>query len=105
MLQPYRRDLIAAFGMVTLWTATTLAGPFLVRYGIDHGLKKDDGGALDAAVIGYVVVAIVSYVTYRFQVQLISPDRRVVPPRPAGAGVRPPAAPVDAVLRPREGRA
>ena len=35
MLQPYRRDLIAALGMVTLWTATTLAGPFLVRHGID----------------------------------------------------------------------
>jgi ATP-binding cassette subfamily B protein len=72
MLRPYRRDLVGALAMVTLWTATTLAGPFLVRYGIDHGIKRDDAGALDAAVVGYVVVAALSYITYRFQVKLIS---------------------------------
>jgi ATP-binding cassette, subfamily B, bacterial len=72
MLRPYRRDLAGALGMVTLWTATTLAGPFLVRHGIDQGIKRDDAGALDAAVIGYVVVAVISYITYRFQVKLIS---------------------------------
>ncbi len=72
MLRPYRRDLIAALGMVTLWTATTLAGPFLVRHGIDQGIKKKDAGALDAAVMGYVLVAVISYITYRFQVKLIS---------------------------------
>ena len=55
-----------------LWTATTLAGPFLVRHGIDRGIKRHDAGALDAAVIGYVVVAVLAYVTYRAQVMLIS---------------------------------
>lgn len=72
MLRPYRRDMVVALSMVVLWTATTLAGPFLVRHGIDRGIKRRDGGALDAAVIGYVVVAAISYVTYRFQVLLIS---------------------------------
>ena len=72
MLRPYRRQCFFALGMVILWTATTLAGPFLVRHGIDHGIKVGDAGALDAAVIGYVVVAAISYVTYRFQVRLIS---------------------------------
>ena len=72
MLRPYRRATTAALLMVVLWTATTLAGPFLVRYGIDHGIKAGDGGALDVAVIGYIAVAAVSYVTYRFQVLLIS---------------------------------
>jgi ATP-binding cassette subfamily B protein len=72
MLRPYRRQCVIALGMVTVWTATTLAGPFLVRYGIDHGIKADDPGALNAAVAGYVAVAITSYVAYRFQVQLIS---------------------------------
>jgi ATP-binding cassette subfamily B protein len=57
---------------VVLWTATTLAGPFLVRYGIDHGIKADDGGALDRAVLGYIAVAALSYVTFRYQVLLIS---------------------------------
>jgi ATP-binding cassette, subfamily B, bacterial len=72
MLRPYRRQYIIALGMVIVWTATTLAGPFLVRYGIDHGIKADDGGALNAAVVGYVAVAALSYVAYRFQVLLIS---------------------------------
>lgn len=72
MLAPYRRDMVVALAMVVLWTATTLAGPFLVRYGIDHGIKAGDPGALDAAVVGYIAVAIVSYVTFRFQVLLIS---------------------------------
>jgi ATP-binding cassette, subfamily B, bacterial len=72
MLRPYRRDTFLALGMVVLWTATTLAGPFLVRHGIDHGIKAGDGGALDAAVMAYIVVAAISYVTYRFQVLLIS---------------------------------
>ena len=72
MLAPYRRDMVVALAMVVLWTATTLAGPFLVRYGIDHGIKAGDPGGLDAAVVGYIAVAIVSYVTFRFQVLLIS---------------------------------
>src|SRR3546814_15894912 len=72
MLRPYRRACILALLSVSLWTATTLAGPLLVRHGIDAGIKEEDGGALDAAVIGYVIVAALSYVTYRFQVLLIS---------------------------------
>ena len=72
MLRPYRRQVVVALAMVVTWTGMTLAGPFLVRYGIDHGIAADDAGALNAAVIGYVIVAAISYVTYRFQVQLIS---------------------------------
>lgn len=72
MLRPYRRAVLGAMAMVVVWTTTTLAGPFLVRHGIDRGIKARDGGALDAAVIGYVIVAVISYVTYRFQVLLIS---------------------------------
>ena len=72
MLRPYRKDMWAALAMVVLWTATTLAGPFLVRHGIDRGIKRNDAGALDAAVMGYVAVAVVAYLTYRAQVLLIS---------------------------------
>ena len=72
MLRPYRRQVVIALLMVVLWTSTTLAGPFLVRYGIDHGITEGDAGALNAAVAGYVVVACISYLAYRFQVQLIS---------------------------------
>ncbi len=72
MLRPYRRDLVLAGLMVLLWTSTTLAGPFLVKRGIDHGIKREDGGALDVAVMGYVVVAVLAYVAGRAQLVLIS---------------------------------
>ena len=72
MLSPYKRQVSIAAVAVVLWTATTLAGPFLVRYGIDHGIKAEDPGALNLAVAAYVVVAIISFITYRAQVLLIS---------------------------------
>jgi ATP-binding cassette, subfamily B, bacterial len=72
MLRPYRRQCLVALVMVVVWTGTTLAGPFLVKYGIDDGIKVGDERALNAAVIGYVAVAALSYVAYRFQVLLIS---------------------------------
>jgi ATP-binding cassette, subfamily B, bacterial len=72
MLGAYRKHVLIAAGAVVVWTATTLAGPFLVRYGIDHGIKADDPGALNTAVAAYVVVGVISYIAYRAQVLLIS---------------------------------
>jgi ATP-binding cassette subfamily B protein len=72
MLRPYRRQMVVAGVVIVLWTFTTLAGPFLVKRGIDLGIKHHDGGALDVAVIGYVVVAIVAYLSGRAQLLLIS---------------------------------
>ncbi len=72
MLRPYRRATFLAAAMVTVWTSTTLAGPLLVRHGIDAGIKHHDGGALDVAVIGYVVVAVVAFIAFRLQVLMIS---------------------------------
>ena len=71
MLRPYRRQVLGACVFVILWTLTVLAGPFLVKFGIDNGIKHHDSAALDHAVIGYVVVAVVAYVVYRFQIVLI----------------------------------
>ena len=72
LLRPQARRVAAALAMVVLWTGTVLAGPFLVRYGIDHGINEGNAGALNAAVAGYVVVAILAYVTNRIQITLIS---------------------------------
>ena len=58
--------------MVVLWTITVLAGPWLVRYGIDEGIKPGDGAALNRAVGAYVVVAALAYLTNRVQIRLIS---------------------------------
>jgi ATP-binding cassette subfamily B protein len=72
LLRPQAGRVAGALGMVVLWTCTVLAGPYLVRYGIDHGINAGDAGALDAAVVGYVVAAALAYVTYRIQITLIS---------------------------------
>jgi ATP-binding cassette subfamily B protein len=71
LLRPHARHVAGGLAMVVLWTATVLAGPYLVRIGIDDGIKKGDGGVLDRAVAGYVVVAALAYVTNRCQIWLI----------------------------------
>ena len=72
MLRPYRRQVLGASALVVVSTAAVLAGPLLLRYGIDHGIKPGDGGALNAAVAADVVVAVVAYLATRTQVLLVS---------------------------------
>ncbi|HYI61638.1 MAG TPA: ABC transporter ATP-binding protein [Acidimicrobiales bacterium] len=71
-LGPYRRGLLVALGLVVAYTLTTIAGPFLVRHGIDEGIKPGDTGALNLAVGLYVAVALLGYVVNRVQIVLIS---------------------------------
>ena len=72
MMRPYRRSMAGAMVLVVVWTGTVLAGPLLVRYGIDHGIRPRDSGALNLAVGMYVAVAIAAYVVYRGQVIVIA---------------------------------
>jgi ATP-binding cassette, subfamily B, bacterial len=71
-LHPHRRRALGALAMVMLWTSTVLAGPYLVRIGIDDGIKAGNPGVLDAAVVAYVIVAVLAYVTNRVQILWIS---------------------------------
>jgi ATP-binding cassette, subfamily B, bacterial len=72
MLRPQGRRVTAALVMVVAWTGTVLAGPYLVKFGIDQGITKRDASKLDLAVIAYVLIAIAAYFTYRVQIALIS---------------------------------
>jgi ATP-binding cassette, subfamily B, bacterial len=72
LLRPHRRQVVGALAMVVLWTGTVLAGPYLVRIGIDQGIKEGDAGVLNVTVGAYVVVAVLAYVTNRRQITLIS---------------------------------
>ena len=72
MLRPYRAQVILSAIVMILFTAAHLAGPLLVRYGIDHGLRERDRGALDLAVIGYGIVAVGSLVLSRTQILLVT---------------------------------
>lgn len=62
-----RRLILIAFGLVVISTLVSLAGPVLVRFGIDHGIKDRDGATLNVVVGLYVVVVIVGYVVGRLQ--------------------------------------
>lgn len=72
MLRPYRREVGLAMVLIVVWTLTTLAGPYLVKYGIDHGITEDNGTALNIAVVGYVVVAALSYGVYRSLITVLA---------------------------------
>ncbi|MGA0803125.1 MAG: ABC transporter ATP-binding protein, partial [Ilumatobacteraceae bacterium] len=62
-----RRFIRLALGLVVLSTMVTLAGPTLVRYAIDNGIKKGDGGALNTTVVVYVCIVLFGYVVGRLQ--------------------------------------
>jgi ATP-binding cassette subfamily B protein len=71
MLRPYRRQVWFAAFLLTVWTATVLAGPLLVRYGIDEGITPGDAAELNKAVVAYVVVALLAYVVFRVQIRVV----------------------------------
>ncbi|HWJ97673.1 MAG TPA: ABC transporter ATP-binding protein [Acidimicrobiales bacterium] len=72
MLKPYKRDVAGAGFLVTVSTLAVLAGPFLLKVGIDKGISEGDEATLDLAVAAFVVVAAVAYVASRIQVLMIS---------------------------------
>jgi ATP-binding cassette, subfamily B, bacterial len=58
MLRPYRRAIALATALLVAQTACLLAGPALVRYGVDHGLSAHDAGALNLAAGLFLVAAV-----------------------------------------------
>ena len=74
MLRPYRREVVIAVVVMVASTAAILAGPALVRYGIDHGLtaKPPSPRRLNMAAAGYVVVAVAALVLARTQILLVT---------------------------------
>ena len=71
-LRPERRSLLLGSALVVLWTGTVVSGPALVRYGIDHGLGDDDAAALNRAVVAYLAVAVLAYLSYRALIVVIN---------------------------------
>ena len=67
MARPQSRLAFATLGFIALSTTTTLAGPLLLRYAIDAGIRVDNPSALNVAIVAYVVVAMVAYVGSRQQ--------------------------------------
>lgn len=67
MAGEFRRTAALAMVYVIITVLCTLAGPVLVRHGIDVGIKGKDSRALDMTVIAYLVVVAIAYVIGRLQ--------------------------------------
>jgi ATP-binding cassette subfamily B protein len=72
MLRPYRAQVLLATVVMVSATGALLAGPALVRYGIDHGLRSRDEGALNLAAALFVGVALAAVALGRLQVWLVA---------------------------------
>ena len=69
---PYRRTIALALALVVLSTLVTLAGPMLVKIGIDEGIRAGNRRALDAVVIAYIVVIALGWVFSQAQIRAVS---------------------------------
>jgi ATP-binding cassette subfamily B protein len=67
MAKPFRRPALAALGFIAMATSSAVAGPLLLRHGIDNGIRGNDKGALNVAIILYVVAAVIAYTGSRNQ--------------------------------------
>jgi ATP-binding cassette, subfamily B, bacterial len=65
--RPFRRPALAAVGFIAMSISATLLGPVIVRSGIDDGIVAGNRGALNLAIVAYLVVVAVSYVGSRQQ--------------------------------------
>jgi ATP-binding cassette subfamily B protein len=67
MAHPQRRILHSALALVLVSTLVTLAGPLLLRYAIDHGIKDGNGRVLNWLIVVYLAITAFGYVVGRLQ--------------------------------------
>jgi ATP-binding cassette, subfamily B, bacterial len=72
LLRPHRRQVAIATIVLVAQTACLLAGPLLVRYGVDEGLVKGKSGPLNTAAAMYLVVAVLGLFLGRSVIWLVS---------------------------------
>jgi ATP-binding cassette subfamily B protein len=72
MLRPWRGRIALAVVFLVAQTACLLAGPALVRHGIDAGLRADDAGALNLSAVLYLAVAVVALVLGRLSIRQVA---------------------------------
>jgi ATP-binding cassette, subfamily B, bacterial len=72
LLDPYHAKIYAAVGLIALWTGCLLAGPALVKHGIDAGLRGKDEGALDLSAGLYLGVALAGLLFGRSAIWAVS---------------------------------
>jgi ATP-binding cassette subfamily B protein len=64
-LKPYRGRVYGAWVLVIIQTAATLAGPYLLRHGIDKGVGKRNLGVVNTTAVWYFGTAVITYIAGR----------------------------------------
>jgi ATP-binding cassette, subfamily B, bacterial len=72
LLRPYRRAIFLAVSLLVAQTACLLAGPALVRHGIDAGLQARDAGALNLSAALYLGVAVTALLLGRVVIRTVA---------------------------------
>jgi ATP-binding cassette subfamily B protein len=67
MAAPFRKTMLAALACVIAVTLCTLAGPVLVRHGIDAGIRAKNTRSLNFSVVAYIAVTCIAYCFGRAQ--------------------------------------
>jgi ATP-binding cassette subfamily B protein len=71
-LRPYRVRIVLSILLLLGQTACLLAGPALVRHGIDAGLRKNDAGALNLSALLYLFAAIAGLFFGRAVIRMVA---------------------------------
>jgi ATP-binding cassette, subfamily B, bacterial len=71
-LRPHRWGLAVIAVLVILQAAGTIAGPALVRYGIDEGVSQSDEAALTRAAALFLLAALLAYVSGRAAIRAVA---------------------------------
>jgi ATP-binding cassette subfamily B protein len=74
MLRPHRLALAATVGVLAVYTASTEAGPLLLRYAIDHGIAvpRPDLRVVEVSAALYLASALVLALTERSQILMVN---------------------------------
>jgi ATP-binding cassette, subfamily B, bacterial len=72
MLRPYRGRIALAILLLIGQTSCLLAGPALVRHGIDDGLRAHDAGALNLSALLYLFAAIAGLFFGRAVIKMVA---------------------------------
>jgi ATP-binding cassette subfamily B protein len=72
LLRPHRLALAGIAGLVLLQAGGMVAGPAVVRYGIDQGVRPGDLDALNRAAVVFIVAAVLAYVSGRLAIKAVA---------------------------------
>ena len=72
ILAPQRARLVLAASFVVIQAGATLAGPAIVRYGIDEGVVPRDVAILNRAVVVYLAAVAIQYVFGRLVIMAVA---------------------------------